>query len=143
MMSTDIWFWVVTGAVLTAIACSLYCSKREERKKPTTAFLATRLTSSTFLLSEYNDIYGEHPQIFVKLVPAACSILIIDTGCGGATLDSDIEITSLRKFIEEVPLNCNGGAALNEGKAMEYVVVATHCHYDHIRETSVRWSRPS
>lgn len=56
-----------------------------------------------------------------------------DTGCGGVTVDP-VEITSLRKYIEEVKLDCNGGAALNEGKRMEYVVIATHCHYDHICE---------
>jgi glyoxylase-like metal-dependent hydrolase (beta-lactamase superfamily II) len=83
-------------------------------------------------MSEYNDIYDEHPQIFVKLVPSAGTILIIDTGCGGATVDPDIEITGLRRYIEDVKLKCNGGASLNEGGRMEYVVVATHCHYDHI-----------
>jgi len=83
-------------------------------------------------MSEYNDIYDEHPQIFVKLVPSAGTILIIDTGCGGATIDPDIEITGLRRCIEDVKLKCNGGAPLNEGGRMEYVVVATHCHYDHI-----------
>jgi glyoxylase-like metal-dependent hydrolase (beta-lactamase superfamily II) len=84
--------------------------------------------------SEYNDIYDEHPQIFVKLFPLVQTILVIDTGCGGATGDRDTEITSLRKYIEEVELDCNGGKPLNEGGRMEYVVVATHCHYDHIRE---------
>ncbi|KAF8206518.1 Metallo-hydrolase/oxidoreductase [Mycena galopus ATCC 62051] len=76
---------------------------------PRAAFRATRLTSSTFLVSEYDDIYDEHPQIFVKLIPSAHTILIIDTGCGGATRDPKIEITSLRKYIEEVKLDCNGG----------------------------------
>ncbi|KAJ6494779.1 Metallo-hydrolase/oxidoreductase [Mycena vitilis] len=82
-------------------------------------------------MSEYNDIYGEHPQIFVKLCLSAKTVLIIDTGCGGATVDPNIEITSLRRYIEEVKLDCNGGKALNAAK-MEYVVIATHCHYDHI-----------
>lgn len=93
-----------------------------------------RTTELGTSLSEYNDIYEEHPQIYVKLVPSAHTILIIDTGCGGATVDPGIEITSLRKFIEEVKLDCNGGAALNEGKDMEYIVVLSHCHYDHIRK---------
>ncbi|KAF7330506.1 Molybdopterin synthase sulfur carrier subunit [Mycena venus] len=108
------------------------CRDRHGHLTPRAAFRATRLTPTTFLISEYNDIYGEHPQIFVKLIRSARTILIIDTGCGGATVDPDIEITSLRKFIEEVQLDCNGGRPLNEGKHMEYVVIATHCHYDHI-----------
>ncbi|KAJ7227134.1 Metallo-hydrolase/oxidoreductase [Mycena pura] len=99
---------------------------------PRAAFRTKRLTSSTFLISEYNDVYEEHPQIFVKRVPSARTILVIDTGCGGATVDPQIEITSLRRYIEEVPLDYNGGTPLNEGHCMEYVVVATHCHYDHI-----------
>ncbi|KAJ7637715.1 Metallo-hydrolase/oxidoreductase [Mycena polygramma] len=83
-------------------------------------------------MSEYDDIYDEHPQIFVKLCLSAKTVLIIDTGCGGATADPDIEITSLRRYIEEVKLVCNGDKALNELGKLEYVVVATHCHYDHI-----------
>ncbi|KAJ7158805.1 Metallo-hydrolase/oxidoreductase [Mycena filopes] len=110
----------------------MYREKQNNCIKPRAAFRATRLTQSTFLLSEYNDIYDEQPQIFVKLIPSANTILIIDTGCGGATIDHDIEITSLRRYIEQVRLDCNNGIPLNEGGCMEYLVVATHCHYDHI-----------
>ncbi|KAJ7475799.1 hypothetical protein FB451DRAFT_1034349 [Mycena latifolia] len=157
-MPTEILFWILAGALAT-IVCSVYCSRLPKENvtlvggaTARAAFRATRLTPSTFLISEYNDIYEEHPQIFVKLgtlpflksdparlliypeslVPSARTILIIDTGCGGATLDPTIEITSLRRYIEEVKLDCNGGKALNEDKGMEYVVVATHCHFDHL-----------
>ncbi|KAK7033066.1 beta-lactamase-like protein [Favolaschia claudopus] len=99
---------------------------------PRAAFTTSRLTPSTFVVREYNDIYDEHPQIFVKLSPSTGTMLIIDTGCGGATADTEVGITSLRQYIEEVRLECNGGEALNEGKRLKYVVVATHCHYDHI-----------
>ncbi|KAJ7739779.1 Metallo-hydrolase/oxidoreductase [Mycena maculata] len=127
-------FWILAG-VLTA--CSFFKSKQESAKHdinpaPRAAFRAARLTPTTFVLSEYNDVYREHPQIYVKIIPAARTILIIDTGCGGATVDPDIEMTSLRRYIEEVKLDCNGGAALNEVKNTEYVVVLSHCHYDHI-----------
>ncbi|KAJ7170621.1 hypothetical protein C8R43DRAFT_875692 [Mycena crocata] len=92
---------------------------------PRAAFRTTCLTPSTFLLSEWNDIYGEHPQIYVKLFPHAHTILVIDTGCGGATVDPDIEVTSLRKYLEEFKLECNNGAALNEGKNLDYVTTIT------------------
>ncbi|KAJ7650323.1 Metallo-hydrolase/oxidoreductase [Roridomyces roridus] len=121
--------WLVAGACFTA---SLFCLKRWQLRKLEPAFRATRLTRSTFVLSEWSDIYDEHPQIYVKVVPDANTILIIDTGCGGATRNPDIGLTNLREFIETVQLDCNGGAALNEGKKLDYIVVLTHCHYDHI-----------
>lgn len=96
------------------------------------AFKAYRLTDSTFLIVEVNDIYSEHPYIYAKLVPAANTILVLDTGCGGASNDRDVEITSLREFIETVGVEDNGGKPLNERGRMRYVVALSHCHYDHI-----------
>ncbi|TFK40308.1 beta-lactamase-like protein [Crucibulum laeve] len=96
------------------------------------AFEATRLTASTFLIKEYDDIYSEHPHIYAKVVPEANTVLLIDSGCGGASNNSDIQITSLREFIEKVGLSDNEGKPLNEDGKMKYVVVTTHCHYDHI-----------
>ncbi|KAJ7034996.1 Metallo-hydrolase/oxidoreductase [Mycena alexandri] len=136
-MASEMLPWVLAG-VLATLLCFMYYSNQKNyistsiRAEPRAAFRTTRLTQSTFLLSEYNDVYDEQPQIFVKIVPAANAILIIDTGCGGATVNPDIEITSLRRYIEDVKLECNDGKPLNEGGRMEYVVVATHCHYDHI-----------
>ncbi|KAI0749582.1 Metallo-hydrolase/oxidoreductase [Daedaleopsis nitida] len=107
-----------------------------------TAFSARRLTGSTFLIVEVDDVYDEHPFIYAKLVPTARTILLLDTGCGGKTRDPDVELTSLREFIERVPVEDNGGQPLNPithggtgGKQeapMRYVVVLSHCHYDHI-----------
>lgn len=59
-------------------------------------------------------------------------MLIIDTGTGGKSNDPDIEVTSLRQFLETVGVEDNGNKPLNEGGKMKYVVVTTHCHYDHI-----------
>jgi glyoxylase-like metal-dependent hydrolase (beta-lactamase superfamily II) len=101
------------------------------------AFQATRLTSSTFLIKEYNDIYSEHPHIYAKLVSSANTMLIIDTGCGGASNDPDITIKSLKEFIETVKVEDNNGLPLNEGGSMKYIVALTHCHYDHIRTLNV------
>ncbi|KAH9936064.1 Metallo-hydrolase/oxidoreductase [Amylocystis lapponica] len=96
------------------------------------AFRAHRLTASTFLIVEHDDIYAEHPYIYAKIVPAANTILILDTGCGGASNDPNVEVTSLREFIETVPVEHNQGMPLNEGGRMRYVVALSHCHYDHI-----------
>jgi glyoxylase-like metal-dependent hydrolase (beta-lactamase superfamily II) len=100
------------------------------------AFKASRLTSSTFLLIEHDDIYDEHPFIYVKVVPSARSIVVIDTGCGGASRSPEVDVKSLRVFIDTVPVNDNGGLPLNKD-GWEYVVICTHCHYDHICECSI------
>lgn len=110
-----------------------YTITATSRRERTSAFRANRLTSSTFLIVETDDIFSEHPYIYVKLVPSANTILIVDTGCGGAST-KNVDITSLREFIETVPFDGNGGRPLNDGGRMGYVVALTHCHYDHIRE---------
>jgi len=102
------------------------------------AFQATRLTPSTFLIKEYNDIYSEHPHIYVKSVLSARTMLIIDTGCGGASNNPDITIKSLREYIETVTVEDNSGLPLNEGGSMNYILALTHCHYDHIRTLDVQ-----
>ncbi|TCD60478.1 hypothetical protein EIP91_010026 [Steccherinum ochraceum] len=72
-----------------------------------------------------------HPYIYVKILDES-SILIIDTGCGGKTDRPEINLKSLREFIETVAVADNGGKALNEGGRRGYIVVLTHCHFDHI-----------
>ncbi|KAI0368745.1 Metallo-hydrolase/oxidoreductase [Pilatotrama ljubarskyi] len=96
------------------------------------AFTARRLTPYTFLITEIDDIYDEHPFIYAKLVPDARTLLLLDTGCGGATRAPDASFTRLREFIERAPVQDNEGRPLNEGGGMRYVVVLSHCHYDHI-----------
>ncbi|KXN91735.1 Molybdopterin synthase sulfur carrier subunit [Leucoagaricus sp. SymC.cos] len=97
------------------------------------AFRATRLTPSTFLVKEYNDIFSEHPHIYVKVMPSVNAVLVIDTGTGGKSNDHEVEVTSLRQFLETVNVIDNDNQPLNGGGKMKYVVVTTHCHYDHIR----------
>ncbi|EJD06343.1 Metallo-hydrolase/oxidoreductase [Fomitiporia mediterranea MF3/22] len=96
----------------------------------TVAFRASRLTSTVFKIVEYDDIYSEHPFIYAKIVPGV--IVLIDSGCGGATNDPTIDVTSLREFIETWPIANNDDKPLNENGRFEYIVVCTHCHYDHI-----------
>ena len=97
------------------------------------AFKARRLTATTFVITEYMDIYHEQPLIYVKRVPSAGVILILDTGCGGATADPDVGVRSLREYIETVPISDNADEPLNKDCEMRYIVVLSHCHYDHIR----------
>lgn len=101
------------------------------------AFKATRLSENTYLIIEHSDIYEEHPYIYVRFFRSYNTILVIDTGCGGATEDKEIEITSLREFIEkgnpDTDAEHGDGRPLNEGGKLAYAVALTHCHYDHIR----------
>ncbi|KAI0691523.1 Metallo-hydrolase/oxidoreductase [Cerioporus squamosus] len=96
------------------------------------AFTARRLTPSTFLIVEVDDVYDEHPFIYAKMVPSARTILLLDTGCGGKTREPNVELTRLRDFLEREPVEDNGVKPINPGGAMRYVVVLSHCHYDHI-----------
>ena len=102
-------------------------------RKPNVAFKASRLTPTTFVIIEHSDIYGEQPVICVKVVPDSDTILIVDTGCGGATDNPEIEVKSLRVFLETVNVRDNDDKPINEGSRKKYIVVLTHCHYDHIR----------
>ena len=97
------------------------------------AFKADRLTPTVFIINEHSDIYDEKPLIYTKLVSSANTIVILDTGCGGATNDAGIEVKSLREFIETVPVEDNDNRPLNPDGSMRYLVVLSHCHYDHIR----------
>ncbi|KAM5349239.1 hypothetical protein ACJ41O_005746 [Fusarium nematophilum] len=96
---------------------------------PTTCFSASRLNATTFSIIE-DDAWRENPYIYVKLFPS--NLVLIDTGCGGAAEDRGVELRSLRTFIETFPVEDNDGAPLNENGTRNYVVICTHCHFDHI-----------
>ena len=96
------------------------------------AFKAWRLTTTTFVINEHKDSYDERPLIYAKLLLEHEHMVIIDTGCGGATEDPKIDLKSLRTFIETVQIRGNDDKPLNEGGRMKYIIVLTHCHYDHI-----------
>ncbi|KAH7911088.1 Metallo-hydrolase oxidoreductase [Hygrophoropsis aurantiaca] len=117
---------------------TMISSHQSERRATVTkmdnlpAFTTRRLTGSTFLITEWDDIWNEHPFIYIKIVPTTNTILVADTGCGGKTHNPAINLTSLREYIETVGVADNEGKPLNENGTMKYVVVQTHCHYDHI-----------
>lgn len=146
---TESCFWLVLGILCTVIPTFALSRPRSRALSgsqhthhfPTTmtsipkvpAFRALRLTptSSTFLVVEHSDVYDEHPHIYVKFLDDS-TLLIVDTGCGGKTDNPDVTLTSLREFIETVDVDDNGGKPLNQDGKRGYIVVLSHCHYDHI-----------
>lgn len=100
------------------------------------AFKASRLTPTAFLVVEHSDSYDEHPFIYVKSLNDF-TLMILDTGCGGNTPNHEITLRSLREFIETVDVDDNGGKPLNPDGRKKYIVVLSHCHYDHICASSL------
>ena len=96
-------------------------------------FKCTRLNPETFLIVE-NDEYGEHPFIYVKLFTEPAVVVLSDTGCGGSFDASKPSQSTLRDFIETGNLAANGGRPLNprDSNHKPYLIICTHCHYDHI-----------
>lgn len=117
-------------SLTSSSASSVMDSTAQDRdNRPSTCFTCTRLNSSTFRIVEA-DKYGEFPFIYVKVYDSV--IVLIDTGCGGAARDPSAKLTSLRHFIEKYPVEDNDGKPLNLGGSRSYIVLCTHCHYDHI-----------
>jgi glyoxylase-like metal-dependent hydrolase (beta-lactamase superfamily II) len=95
---------------------------------PTTSFVCGRINNSTFLVIE-DDKFDERPYIYAKIYPNR--ILITDTGCN-TPRRKDRSLTSLRKYLETFPIPANGDQPLNPGGNKNYVIICSHCHYDHI-----------
>jgi glyoxylase-like metal-dependent hydrolase (beta-lactamase superfamily II) len=95
---------------------------------PTTSFVSRRINSSTFLVIE-DDSYNEQPQIYIKIYDN--HLLITDTGCNSPR-SKLASITSLRTYLETFPLPLNNYRPLNPGGEKKYVIICSHCHYDHI-----------
>lgn len=95
---------------------------------PTTSFVSRRVNSSTFLVVE-DDSYGEQPYIYVKIYPN--HVLLTDTGCNSSR-SKNRSVTSLRQYLENFPLSSNNYQSLNPDGAKGYIIICSHCHYDHI-----------
>ena len=98
-------------------------------------FVCSRVNSSTFVIHE-KDTFDEHPFIYVKLYEDIPVVVISDTGCGGTT-NKLLHSRNLRDFLETCPIASNHGQSLNprdsNGNPLkEYMIICTHCHYDHI-----------
>ena len=111
-------------------------------------FTIRQLNPSTFLIRE-TDKYGEYPHIFAKTVfvteestrPAL--IVLSDTGCGSSALLSRNFPTIIRPelrlgrhdmdYIEDsYNLSRFLRATINPRGEVPYLVITTHCHFDHI-----------
>ncbi|OJJ01965.1 hypothetical protein ASPVEDRAFT_41497 [Aspergillus versicolor CBS 583.65] len=88
-----------------------------------------QLTGNIFRLVEH-DSFDEHPFIYIKLYPDV--IVIIDTGCNAPHEADSQQVSSLRQFLENVPVPENNGEPLNPGGQLPYLILLSHCHYDHI-----------
>ncbi|KAI9861388.1 MAG: hypothetical protein M1813_005285 [Trichoglossum hirsutum] len=105
-------------------------------KPPTTCFTCTPLNPTTFRIRE-DDQWDELPFIYAKLYDDPPLMVLVDAGCGGAARDDTVAVRALREFLETYPVEANGGVPLNarDGEGCprrEYLVVCTHCHFDHI-----------
>lgn len=97
-------------------------------------FLCTRVNSTTFVIVE-DDEYAEHPFIYARIYESL--VVLSDTGCGSSADAPEHSQSTLRNFIEASPIVANGGRSLNprqeNGKpSKKYLIICTHCHYDHI-----------
>jgi len=95
---------------------------------PSTSFISRKINASTFLVIE-DDIYGEEPYIYVKVY--ANHLLVTDTGCDSPR-SKNRSLTSLRQYLETFPLSSNGNRSLNPNGSKAYIIICSHCHYDHI-----------
>ena len=113
--------------------------------------------SASWLIREH-DQYGEYPHIYAKVCnksprqqeddggleePAAQKVIVLsDTGCGTETLNTKLQRCDA-DGLNEIYSTPPGGPrrwnlrtfleyTINPGGRAPYVVITTHCHYDHI-----------
>lgn len=94
----------------------------------TTSLVARKVNASTFLLVE-DDAYSEQPYIYVKVYPN--HLLITDSGCNKPR-SKGVTVSHLRRYLEFYPPPLNDHQCLNPNGQKGYIVVCSHCHYDHI-----------
>lgn len=101
-------------------------------------FVCSRLNNDTFLIVEH-DTYDEHPFIYVKVYDDPPLVVLSDTGCGGVYIEvsPSSSADNIRGYLETYPILDNGNKPLNprdsNGRPQkQYLVICTHCHYDHI-----------
>jgi len=95
---------------------------------PSTSFACRRVNESTILIIE-DDEYGEEPHIYVKVY--SNHLVIADTGCNTPRLKKT-SMFSLREYLETFLLPLNNHQALNPDGKKQYIIICSHCHYDHI-----------
>ncbi|EMC99817.1 hypothetical protein BAUCODRAFT_30232 [Baudoinia panamericana UAMH 10762] len=98
---------------------------------PRASFTTKRISQTTFVIQEH-DAYGEHPLIYVKISPRANVIVLSDTGCN-APSDEHLNdrYTNLRRYLGHYPVTDNNGKPLNSQSSRKYIIICSHCHFDH------------
>lgn len=87
-------------------------------------YFSSKLNATTHLIV-HNDKYSEFPFIYVKLYPEQSLALVIDTGCGAHNGRDDGPGLELKDYI-------HGNILSGEQANFDFLVVCTHCHFDHI-----------
>jgi glyoxylase-like metal-dependent hydrolase (beta-lactamase superfamily II) len=90
----------------------------------TPAYALSRLNETTYLIVQ-NDKYLEFPFIYVKIYAALGLIAVIDTGCGAQNARKGKPKIELKGYIER-------HISADWTTTPEYIVICTHCHFDHI-----------
>jgi len=100
-------------------------------KGKTSSFTAERINETTFVIRE-DDLYEEHPFIYAKVHPSAPVIVLSDTGCDEPSEKHKHDrYIHLREWLEHCPVEANDHKPLNADGKRHYVIICTHCHYDH------------
>ncbi|KAF3033839.1 hypothetical protein E8E11_001285 [Didymella keratinophila] len=102
-----------------------------QRQLDACPFTIRQINKTTYLIREL-DRFDENPHIYVKkhtqILPDGCSaslLIVNDTGCG-TSVSSKLSRTgqwNIRTFIDH---------HLNPSSSIPYLVILSHCHYDHI-----------
>ncbi|KAK3071375.1 hypothetical protein LTR53_008727 [Teratosphaeriaceae sp. CCFEE 6253] len=106
-------------------------AKKRGSTGESTSFTTKRVNATTFVVQEH-DAYGEIPLIYVKQHPTAPVIILSDTGCDEPSeKHKHDKIIHLRDYLEHHPVSANNSQPLNPGGKLKYIIICTHCHYDH------------
>ncbi|KAK0281318.1 hypothetical protein LTR91_011635 [Friedmanniomyces endolithicus] len=97
-----------------------------------TSFSTRRINATTFVIRE-DDSFAEHPLIYAKLHPKAPVIVLSDTGSDAPSEEHKHDkYIHLRAHLEHCPIPDNNYQPLNPSGKLKYIIICTHCHYDHI-----------
>ncbi|KAK5709008.1 hypothetical protein LTS12_028129, partial [Elasticomyces elasticus] len=99
--------------------------------KVSSSFTTKRINATTFVIRE-DDAYEEHPLIYAKLHSKAPVIVLSDTGCDEPSeKHKNDRYIHLREYLERCPIPDNDNKPLNPDGKLRYIIICTHCHYDH------------
>ncbi|KAH8205371.1 hypothetical protein TruAng_000450 [Truncatella angustata] len=108
-------------------------TERSQRDNRLGRFSITRIDEVTWLIREH-DAFGEYPHIYARICStrdkggSRTSLVVLnDTGVGTIAENHEApcgsSVWTIRNFIEH---------HLNPSKDIPYLIILSHCHYDHI-----------